>query len=130
MNDDSDLRERFASLRRAEAASAPNFEWVLGSGRRRFNNAGWRVAVAAGIVSVAVGGVILRVSHPPEAPVALASAPTLAQWRAPTDFLLNTPVQELLHTIPEIGERTSTRLDPLPPIGLTTPMPRAGLEHS
>jgi hypothetical protein len=130
MNDDSNLREQFASLRHADAASAPSFERVIGIVRRRSNDAGWRVAIAACILMVAVGGVILRVSHPREAPTTRASAPTLADWRASTDFLLDTPGRELLHTIPELGRRTSTGLDPLPPIGITMPAPRAGLEHS
>lgn len=131
MKDDSDLQEQFASLRRAEAASAPNFESVIGAGRRRSSYAGWRAGVfAAGLVIVALGGVILRASHPPEAPTTLAPAPALADWRAPTDFLLDTPGRELLHTIPDLGRRTSAGLHPLPPTGITTPVPRAGREHS
>jgi hypothetical protein len=130
MNDDSDLRERFASLRRSDAASAPSFERAIGVARRRSNDAGWRVAIAACILVAAAAVVILRVSHPPEAPTTRAAAPTLADWRAPTDFLLDTPGRELLHTIPDVGRRTSTGLDPLPPIGITIPAPRAGLESS
>jgi hypothetical protein len=130
MNEDSNLREQFASLRDADAASAPSFEGVIGVARRRSNDAGWRVAIAACILMVAVGGVILRVSHPGEAPTTRASAPTLADWRAPTDFLLDTPGRKLLHTIPDFGRRTPTALDPLPPIGITMPAPLAGLEHS
>jgi hypothetical protein len=130
MNDDSHLRERFASLRQADAASAPSFERVMGIARNRSNDAGWRIAIAACILVVAVAGVTLRVSHPPEAPTTRAPAPTLADWRAPTDFLLDTPGRELLHTVPDFGQRSSTGLDPLPPIGITMPAPRAGLEHS
>jgi len=131
MNDDPDLMEQFASLRRTEGASAPSFERVINIARRRSNDLGWRVAVAACILVVAVGWVILRVPHPPPgAPTIRTSAPTLADWRAPTDFLLDTPVAELLHTIPDLGPHTPTGLDPLPPIGMRTTAPRTGMEHS
>src|SRR6476659_5864137 len=32
------------------------------------------------------------------------SVASLAEWKAPTDFLLETPGRELLRTVPEIGE--------------------------
>ncbi len=130
MNDDSDLREQFASLRRDEATSVPSFERVIGIARRRSNDAGWRVAIAASLLIVAMGAVIFRVSRPPEAPTTRVSVPSLADWRAPTDFLLDTPGRELLHTVPDLGGRTSTGLDPFPPIGITAPAPRAGVERS
>jgi len=130
MNDDSNLRERFASLRRADAASAPRFERVIGIARPRSNGAAWRVAITACLLMVAVGAVVVRGSHPREAPTTRASAPTLADWRAPTDFLLDTPGRELLQTIPDFRPHTSTGLVPLPPISITMPAPHAGLEHS
>lgn len=131
MNEDPDLMEQFAALRRAEVASAPSFERVIGMARRRSSDAGWRVAVAACILVVAVGWMILRVpAPPPGAPTIRKSAPTLADWRAPTDFLLETPAAELLHTIPDLGPHTPNGLDPLPPIGLWTTASRAALEHS
>jgi hypothetical protein len=126
--DDTDLRERFASLRREEGASAPSFERVTGAARPRSNDAGWGVAVAACILIGAVAAVIFHVPHPPSAAPTM-TAPTLADWRAPTDFLLDTPGAALLHTIPDLGAHASTGLDPLP-IGTTTPAPHAGLEHS
>lgn len=128
MNDNSNLREHFAALRRAEAASAPSFERVMAISRRRSNHAAWRLAITACILVVAVGGMILRLSHPPGA--STIRAPALADWRAPTDFLLDTPGRELLHTIPDLGRHTSTGLDALPPIGMTMPAPQPGLEHS
>jgi hypothetical protein len=130
VSEDSNLREQFASLRRADAASAPSFERVIGLARRRSNGAEWRVAIAAGLLMVAVGGLVLLVSRLGEAPTTPVSAPTLAEWRAPTDFLLDTPGRELLHTIPDFGRRPSSGPDLLTPIGITMPAARAGLEHS
>ncbi len=131
MNDDPDLMEQFASLRRAEVASAPSFERVINIARRRSSDAGWKVALAACILVVAVGWVIVRVPHrPPGAPTVRTSNLALADWRAPTDFLLDTPAAELLNTIPDIGPRNPTVLDPLPPIGMRAKAPRAGMEHS
>jgi hypothetical protein len=131
MNEDPDLMEKFACLRRAEVTSAPSFERVISTAGRRSTNAGWRVAVAACILVVGVGWVILRVPHPPPgAPTIRTSAPTLADWRAPTDFLLDTPAAELLHTIPDLEPHTPKGLDSLPPIGLWTTASRAGMEQS
>ncbi len=130
MSDDSDLRRQFASLRRAEAASTPSFQSVIGGARRGSSNARWGLAIAAGIVMTAIGGLILRTSQPPEAAIPRARVPALADWRAPTDFLLDTPGRALLQTIPDFGRRPSTGIDPLPPIGITISALRAGLEQS
>jgi hypothetical protein len=127
--DDRDLLEQFASLRREEAASAPTFERVTGAAGRCSKHAGWGVAVAACILIAVVAAVIIHVPHPPSAAPTM-TAPTLADWRAPTDFLLDTPGAALLHTIPDLGPHASTDLDSLPPIGTTTPARHAGLEHS
>jgi hypothetical protein len=130
MSDDTHLRRQFASLRRAEAASTPSFQAVIGDARRRPRDARWGLAIAAGIVMTAIGGLILRTSQPPEAAIPRARVPELADWRAPTDFLLDTPGRELLQTIPDFGRRPAAGIDPSPPIGITISALRAGLEHS
>jgi len=130
MNDDSRLRERFAFLRRAEAASTPSFERVLGRARRRTHDALWKVGVAAALVMLTVTVITVRMTPPRESPTIPASHLMLADWRAATDFLLDTPGRELLHTIPDVGRNFSTGLGPLPPTRMTTPAPRAGREHS
>jgi hypothetical protein len=112
---DDDLRARFAVLRREEEALAPEFALPrprVAQGQRR--SVGKRIAFAASLVT-AISVVVLvialwfaqrfaprfdaRKAHPgPGNPVA-----SLAEWRAPTDFLLETPGRELLRTVPAIG---------------------------
>jgi hypothetical protein len=151
MNDDSLLREQFARQRRAEEASAPRFEEVIGLARRRRNPGIWRLAMAASItlaavtiavtiamtiaMKIAVPVMTARMRHQPQPPTSqpptiAAANLKLADWRSPTDFLLDTPGRELLDTVPDIGRKPSMRLDPFPPTRMTIPAHRAGLEHS
>jgi hypothetical protein len=130
MNDDSSLREQFASLRHADAASAPDFAQVTRRARRGSNDAPWKLGLTACLVlSVAAGSMwLLRMASPRGS--IHAAAPMLADWHAPTDFLLDTPGRELLHTVPDLRLDSATALGPLPPTLMTTPAPRADREHS
>ncbi len=103
MNDDSRLRECFASLRRAEEATTPGFERIMGRTRLEVRVGFRGLAAAASIVLVALTGMIFWVSHRHPSPTQHAAAPMLADWRSPTDFLLKTPGQDLLHTVPPLG---------------------------
>jgi hypothetical protein len=101
---DDDLGARFADLRSEEEALAPEFALPLPSasrGRRR--SVGKRIAFAASLVTATAVVLVLRFApqkaHPePGRPVA-----SLTEWKAPTDFLLETPGRELLRTVPAIG---------------------------
>lgn len=125
MNDDYRLKEKFARLRRADAASVPSFERVIGRTRTRSNYAPWKVGVAAAVVLSAAAMLMVRLAPPRGSAI---PAPALANWRAPTDFLLDTPGRDLLRTIPDVGH--SAELGPLPPTLMTTPLPRPDREHS
>jgi hypothetical protein len=129
MNDDADLRAHFASLRRAAEAKTPGFERVVGRTPRQPNPVFRGLAVAASVVLVAIAAAMLWSSNPHRSPTRNAAAPMLADWRAPTDFLLDTPGRELLYAIPDMG-RYPSALGPSPPTRTTTPAPRAGREHS
>ena len=141
MNDDPTLQEHFACLRRAEEASTPGFETVLSLPRRRRYHGPWglvraaSVALAAVSVTVMVALTVTRTApYPHQSPTigaaADAAAPMLVDWRSPTDFLLDAPGRELLHTIPDIGRYPSIRLDSHPPTRTNIPARRAGPEHS
>lgn len=100
-NDDSDLRERFAEFRRQDQARAADFNTFL----RRRGTAGllrrfpaW-IAVAA-CLTIAIGVVLgtRRTSRPHPAPEM-----SITEWRSSTDFLLRTPGQEVLQTVPKFG---------------------------
>jgi len=104
---DDDLRARFAALRREEEALAPEFALpVPRAAQDHRRSIGKRIAFAASLVTVtAVVVLVLRFAaqkaHPePGKPVA-----SLTEWKAPTDFLLETPGRELLRTVPAIGVR-------------------------
>lgn len=130
MNEDSGLREQFQSLRRAEEARSPSFDAVLGRAQRasaaRFGGLAAVVAVVIAVMAV----VVLQVARRPAFRADGGPAPMLADWRAPTDFLLDTPGQTLLHTVPEFGRYPSAVPTAFPPTRNTTPAHRAGREHS
>ena len=102
---DDDLRDRFAALRREEEAQAPEFAvfspGVAGHGRRRSRVK--IMAVAACLVTVAA--VVFWLRFVPQKAERAPGKPavSLTEWRAPTDFLLETPGRELLRTVPAIG---------------------------
>ena len=86
MNDDQ-LREAFAELRRAEAAHVPRF--VVGRRPRPYTALAFAAVVFLIVLIVAI---IPR--RPP--------TPPLTTWKAPTDFLLQTPGRELLQSVPDL----------------------------
>jgi hypothetical protein len=92
---DQDLRERFAALRREDAAQAPGFA-VPGQGRtqtpwsRRMPDVGLAALVLASVV-------FFTLHRGPERP---AHGQSITEWKSPTDFLLQTPGRELLNSVP------------------------------
>ena len=95
------LDELFAARERRDEAASPSFARVL---RRPARGAGgWQwVPATVGLLLLAliVFGIIGRRWHPAPEPV-----PTLADWKAPTDFLLNVPGGELLDSTPSFPSR-------------------------
>ena len=99
--DDSALRRRFTVLRREEEKSVPEFA-SLWRGRVRAPRGKTRWVVAAACALIVLAAVLWPRSGkrgPEGVPVA-----SITEWKAPTDFLLETPGRELLRTVPEIGE--------------------------
>lgn len=98
---DDDLRARFAALRQEEAAQTPEFRVVprrADHSRRR--SVGTFIAVAACLVAMVAGIFWLKVVLPQRDGNRVAS---ITEWKAPTDFLLETPGRDLLRTVPAIG---------------------------
>ena len=98
--DGRDLAAAFSALRREEQKEIPPFAEVVRRGRARFpqressRRFHLRWAVAAGLIlAVLAAWLGLRTSGPN---VPAAPAPSLAEWRSPTDFLLETSGREIL----------------------------------
>lgn len=103
MNDldlDADLRARFAHLREEELSAAPDFLPVR-LPRCRAIPRRWRLvgALAAGLLLALVVG-LWRHRF---APFGGEPEPALADWRSPTDFLLDTSNRELFAGQPKLG---------------------------
>jgi hypothetical protein len=103
---DQDLKQRFGALRRAAAAASPSFQATVakaraGAGRERRRR--WLPVAAALGLSAAVALLLMR-RHPLEPYVAID--PATVRWRAPTDFLLTLPGDELLRRVPRLGQPT------------------------
>src|SRR5688572_3397655 len=94
-DDENDLREAFAVLRREDAKRVPAFEAVRARRRpRRLPPLGGLLAAAS--VAAAILAVVARRPDPP--PMA-----SMEEWIAPTDFLLETPGRDIVRTVPRIG---------------------------
>jgi hypothetical protein len=132
MTDDTDLHERFAALRREDAVRTPPFSRLINrrQGRAvaragnvehtrevtRARASPYRLSPGAAFRAFAacftVAALVFVYRTPrPRAPAAPGAAPWLADWRAPTDFLLDTPGRALLRSVPTIG-RPYAPLDP------------------
>jgi hypothetical protein len=111
VNDDPDIRKRFAALRDEDRSRAPAFEEVLRRGPRQPHISPALAAAACLVVGAAIVAV-LHTAHEPTASTPGGAVATLALWRAPTDFLLDTPGRELLYAVPRIGETDA--LNPFP----------------
>jgi hypothetical protein len=111
---DKDLRGRFAALRSEEAAHSPQFA-LPESGKIHPQLWRWgyiRLTTAACVVAMAVVIGLRLVPRKPQRNT--TSVASLTEWKAPTDFLLETPGRELLQTVPVIGAwpDSSTISDP------------------
>lgn len=107
-SDDKALRAAFDSLRRDQRASAPSFASLTAPHAleaRRWRHRRGRIAIiAAAIIAVAFIWRPRANSEPDfERFAALTGIdPGQVTWRAPSDFLLDLPGQDLLRTVPHI----------------------------
>jgi len=115
-DNDRDLRERFAALRREEEAQAPGFMARPVPGPRQVWPWSPGALTAAATCLAAIAAVALwlgtashRMRQEPGKPVA-----SITEWKPQTDFLLETPGRELLGTVPAIGNLQVGGLAPSP----------------
>ena len=98
--EDDDLRRRFATLRAEEEARAPRFVASYAAQARQRSGIPGKLIAATACVAIIVAAAFWRPSSPRREGQPVAA---LAQWKAPTDFLLQTPGRELLQTVPTLG---------------------------
>ena len=97
--DDRDLKAAFSTLRNAEQEQLPSFAEVVRRGKARSSDQtmsrrpALRWAAAVGILVVLAAWLGLRTPGPRVLPGASSS---LAEWRSPTAFLLETAGREIL----------------------------------
>ena len=96
MNDDR-LQDAFKELRRVETARIPPFGrmWHVKPALSRRPS---RLRVGSTFAFAVVLLIVLAVAIIPHRP----AAPSISTWRAPTDFLLQTPGRELLDSVPDL----------------------------
>ena len=108
MNKDSErdeVAEWFHQLRQIEERTAPPFDRVLNAARarvarRQSHRLYYIVGAAAALFAFLVAPVPWRqgTGVPP------VQTTSISQWKSPTDFLIDTPGQKLLKTVPRIGD--------------------------
>ncbi len=108
----------------------PSFTQIL-SRPRPVPRADFRPLVMTACLLVAfVTGTALWHSRAGAPALPAASAPSLADWRSPTDFLLQTSTLQTWRTVPVIGAPPPGDLGVFPPFNDAIPAHRAGREHS
>ena len=102
MRNDQDLRDRFAALRGENQSCAGEFHSFVRASRPIPGRVrAWLavpVVLAVILAVLAISGRYLDRHHPANPQV------SIAEWKSPTDFLLQTPGMEVLLTVPKIGE--------------------------
>ena len=90
---DHDLREAYAKLRESESLNIPRFSvWRRAPSLVVVPRRAWALAATLLIV---IGAFMFRPKHQ-------VAEVSISTWRAPTDFLLQTPGRELLVSVPQL----------------------------
>jgi hypothetical protein len=99
--EETELRRRFAALRREDAAATPSYATTTARMRRRRSRPGLTLALrVAAVCALVVVGVLLLRPGRPGVQVDLAAT----RYRGPTDFLLALPGDRALQAMPRLGE--------------------------
>lgn len=106
IDEERDLRERFQELREAERRLAPRF----GVPRRRRLVPRRLLATASALIFLAIVVLIgVRSRRTTFSASDRAAVQTIAAWHSPTDFLLQTPGNEILVSTPAIPDIRSMK---------------------
>ncbi len=99
-----DLRSRFTALRTQEEAQAPKFSGLAASQAKRQLRSGFagRFIAATACVAMILAAALWLQLFPHRERDSGQPVAALAQWKAPTDFLLQTPGREWLQSVPTL----------------------------
>jgi hypothetical protein len=105
-SDEDRVARTLSEQRRLDEALAPDFRALLARPRARASRAPVRPVLVLAALLLAVGVALRSRSRPPvpapDKPASMA-ADSLTTWRAPTDFLLETPGSQLWTSPPVFG---------------------------
>jgi len=113
-SNDNDLRSLFEELRREDEARTPAFTLPGPSRMAPGSRLGRLAVLAASLAALVACFFLVRLMRQPERPPG-TPAVSLTEWKAPTDFLLETPGREVLRTVPAIGVWQDRGQDPKRP---------------
>lgn len=99
--DERDLKVLFEALRNEETQHTPPYSPARSFRRVRTTRVRFRLAIA-GVLMLSIAALVI-VSLPSDSPPARAAIP-IAEWKAPTDFLLLTPGHDLMQSAPRFGD--------------------------
>ena len=100
---DENLQRRFAQLRLEDQAKAGEFYGDLRLERRHGTRTRFFLWATSGL-AVIIAAILISVRPQPAGRNTLSSEIPIMQWKSSTDFLLQTPGQEILSTIPKLGK--------------------------
>ena len=111
----SDDREReeiagwFRQLRQTEERDVPPFDevWEVARSqatRSRSRRLYYRVGTAAALFALLAVPALWWQRHPQAPDVTPVQMASISQWQSPTAFLIETPGQKLLKTVPRLGD--------------------------
>jgi hypothetical protein len=109
-DDDRDLHEIFAAVRREEEAHVPPISILSLTARgRRPRLLSARLATGAACLATAIAAAVWllpgsRVAHVGPNRGREQATASIGSWKPATDFLLETPGRELLEGIPDVGQ--------------------------
>jgi hypothetical protein len=100
IDEDEVLRRRFAELRAEERVGMPRFN----PRPARSSGVAWRVIAATAALLLALVAIVTWSRPTRFSGSDRAVIRSVAEWHAPTDFLLRTPGSEMLTTTPRIPD--------------------------
>jgi len=112
MMDDKALHEAFDTLRTHDELRAPSFDGIV---RRSVPPLRHRrlIGLAVSALSLFLAMVAFEVGHRRVPGDHKGGTQFILAWRAPTDFLLDTPGSQLMRDVPEIHNPDPMRRPPL-----------------